>query len=173
MAIPGVPRGVHRSILAAIVAALRTDPILANSRTIRTWAIWDGSGPVAWPPASGMLPAAQIRLLGGPSRRLAGTRAPGRGQPMTYVNECKCNLIVDLAVGGTDQSDLSDLGAAVAAALNPGEPARRFALEARFRDAGIKDWQQTRAILPAAADSFADDGITGQGTWELTTFVDA
>jgi hypothetical protein len=170
MPIPGVPRGVRRQVLDAVVNQLRTHPTLANRRAIKTWVIWNGKESIGTPAVDAM-PAIQVRLLSGPVKRAAGSRLPGRA--MTYINESNPIILIDLWTAGTDQGDLSDLADLVGQALNPADPGERAKTDDLFKQAGIKDCQLTREILPASAESFTLEYVSGQGTYELTVFTQA
>lgn len=163
--IPGVPKGLRRQVRDAFVLALQTDPKLANNRVIKTWLLWDGKSPLA-EPTDDQLPAIQIRMLGGTVRRLATTRGPGK--PMSHVDESTPTMLIDLWTKGTDEGDLADVAELVYAALNPQEDGPRAQIQEKFRQAGIKDWQLAREILPTSAESFSLAGISGQGSYTLT-----
>jgi hypothetical protein len=165
MPIPGVPRGLLRQVRDAFLNALRSDPKLANKRVIKHWIAWDGATSVAEPTVDQM-PAAEVMILSGPAGRLAGSRLPGR--PMKHVDECRLTAIINLWTPGTDEGDLGDVADLIRAALAPQDDDARAELQERFRRAGIKDWQQTRPILPSSAEGFSLASIAGQGSYELT-----
>jgi hypothetical protein len=165
MSIPGVPKGLRRQVLAAFINALRSDPKLANNRVIKTWMTWNGSDPIV-DPSEAAMPGIQIRLLGGPVRRLTTTRAPRK--PMSHGDESELTVLIDLWTAGTDQGDLSDLADLIYSALAPQDMDARAELAERFRVAGIKDWQLKREILPMSAESFGQIAVVGQGSYELT-----
>jgi hypothetical protein len=168
--IPGVPRGVRRQVLDAVVNQLRTHPTLANRRAIKTWALWNGKESIETPTVDAM-PAIRVRLLSGPVRRLASTRLPGK--PMTYANESHPVVLIDLWTAGTDQGDLADLADLVYQAMSPPDPGERAKMDDLFKQAGIKDCQLVREVLPASAESFTLDCVSGQGMYELTVFTQA
>lgn len=165
MSIPGVPSGLRRQILAAFINRLQTAPLLGNNRAVKTWLVWDGKTPVADPTTDAM-PAVQVRLIGGPVKRLASTRVPGH--PMTYANESHPSILIDAWVAGNDQGDLADLADLIYRSLAPQDDSERSLLERQFRDAGIKDWQLSREILPMSAEGFSLEQIMGSGSYELT-----
>lgn len=165
MAIKGVPKGLRRQVRDAFVRALEVDPTLANNRAIKTWLTWDGADTVSEPTVD-QYPACQVRMLGGPVRRLASTRRPGAA--MTHTDESRVSMLIDVWTAGTDEGDLMDIADLIYAALAPQDPGARAELNEQFRRAGIKDWQLAREILPGSAESFALEGIWGQGSYELT-----
>lgn len=171
MSIPGVPKGIRRAVKDAFVAGLETSPLLANGRAVKTWITWDGADKVLGDPPVDAMPAVQIRMLGGPSERIASARAPG--QPMKFASKSKISMIVDLWVRGNDAGDLADVADLIYQALAPRDDDARTALNTRFRQAGIKDIELTREILPASAESYSRESIWGQGTYDLTVFFNS
>jgi hypothetical protein len=167
MAIPGVPKGLRRQVLAGFVAALKTSPKLANKHAVKTWLLWDGSSPVAEPTVD-MMPACRVRMLSGPIARKASTRLPGR--PMTHVDVSSPMILIDLWTRGTDQGDLSDLADLIYQALAPADPLAYGELQDRMKAAGIADWQPTREIAPVSEESFGQQSVSGQGAYQLTVF---
>jgi hypothetical protein len=165
MSIPGVPRGLRRQVRDAFVNALRSDPRLANNRVIKTWLLWDGQSPIA-DPTDAAMPGIQIRLLGGPVKRLASTRAPGAA--MRHTDQSTLTILIDLWTAGTDQGDLSDLSDLIYSAIHPQDPGPRAELQEKFKQAGIKDWQLAREILPLSAEGFSQQAVMGQGSYNLT-----
>lgn len=168
--IDGVPKGLDRQVMVAFVAALRTNPVLANNRVIKTWLLWDGKGPVA-PPTIAQMPAIQIRMVSGSVKRLAGTRAPGK--PMSHVDESHPSILIDLWTPGNDQFDIADLSRLIYAALAPQDLEPRAQLQDQFRKAGIRDWQLTRQILPTSQESFSQEAIAASGSYELTVIYNS
>jgi hypothetical protein len=162
--IPGVPKGLRRQVRDAFVLALRIDPKLANSRVIKTWIIWDGSAPIA-DPTEAQMPAIVVRMLGGPVRRLSTKRGPG--MPMSHIDESTLTMLIDLYTAGTDEGDLADVADLVYLALSPQADGPRAEIDEKFREAGIKDYQLMREILPMSAESFAQTAIWGQGSYDL------
>lgn len=165
MSIPGVPKGLRRQVRDAFINALRVDPKLANNRVIRTWLLWDGSAPIA-EPTEAQMPAVVVRMLGGPVRRLSTTRGPGK--PMTHVDESTLTILIDLYTAGTDEGDLCDIADLIYSALSPQGAGPRAELVEKFREAGIKDYQLVREILPLSAEGFSQVAIWGQGSYQLT-----
>jgi hypothetical protein len=165
VSISGIPPSVNRRVLEAVIAQLQGYPALANRRVVKTWLLWDGKADIA-PPSEAALPASMIRLISGPTRRIAGARAPG--QPMQNINESRPQIMVDLWTAGTDQGDLADVAGVIMTALAPQDAGERTSMNERFRRAGIKDIQLVREILPLSAESFDSAGIWGSGTYELT-----
>ena len=165
MPITGVPSGLRRQVKEAFVAALQTSPVLANKRAIKTWLVWDGKSPIA-DVTEDMCPACEVRMLGGSVGRKATARGPG--QPMKWLNESKFTVLIDLHTKGTDAGDLCDLADLIYSALAPQDDDQRTNRNELFRRAGIKDCQLTREILPGSAESYTQDGISGQGSYTLT-----
>ena len=160
--IKGVPKGLRRKVKETFVAALMTSPGLANDRVFKKWITWDSERRDVSPPT--VFPAIQVLMLGGPVERQASTRMPG--QPMTYVNKSIFTVVIGIWAAGTDAGDVCDLADLVYAALDPRDPDARAALQARFKDAGIKDWQLSREILPASAEAFALESCLGTGAYQ-------
>jgi hypothetical protein len=165
MPIPGIPKGLRRQVKECFVAALETNPLLANRRAVKTWLTWDGRDPVAEPTVD-QLPACQVRLIGGTVERKATTRAPGT--PMSYFNESRITVVIDLWTAGTDAGDLMDLGDLIVRALAPQDPDARTALNERFRINGIKDCQLIKELLPSSGESYTLASVSGQGAYVLT-----
>lgn len=168
--IPGVRRGLFSTAYACAVAHLKTHPLLANKRVIKTWFAWDGVGCPAEPTAAQM-PAAQVRLLGGPIDRISGARTSGG--PGETISRATVALVVDLWIPGQDVGDLADVGELAYDALFPMDRAERSALEAKFSLAGIADHRMTRPILPLSAESYGAGWVAGQGMIELTLHIDS
>jgi hypothetical protein len=167
MAIPGVSKGLRRQVLAAFVNALKTSPLLANKRAIKTWLVWDGVASISEPTVD-MMPACQVRLFSGPIVRKASTRLPGR--PMTHIDVSSPVILIDLWTKGTDQGDLADVADLVYQALSPSDPLAYGELAEEFKQAGIADWQPTREIAPISEESFGQGSVAGQGAYQLTVF---
>jgi hypothetical protein len=167
--IKGLPAGIRRKVIETFVSALRDSPTFANGRVVKTWNTWDGR-PQDFG-ATGAMPAVQVRLVGGEVKRISSAR--GIGGPMQALVESRPTIVLDVALPGTDQGDVCDLADAIHQVLFPQDPQARAALNARFKDAGIKDWQCVRDVLPASAESFGAAAIHGQGVFELTCFFAA
>jgi hypothetical protein len=165
MSIPGVPRGLRRQVRDAFVLALQIDPKLANNRVIKTWLTWNGTDTVS-EITDDMLPACQIRMLGGEVRRVA--QAAGPGHSRKHLDESTITMMIELYTAGTDAGDQADVADLIYAALAPQGDLPRAELAMKFNAAGIKRCQLTREILPASAESFSLAGVAGQGSYQLT-----
>lgn len=164
--IKGVPCGVRKKVKDTFVSALETNLALANNRVIRTWITWDGDDKtVNDPPPVDMMPAVQIRIVGGPSKRICSAAAPG--QARKFVAASTLTAVIDLYTKGPDAGDSASIADLIVQALAPQEANPRTALNERFREAGIKRCVLVREIMPAAAESFSLESVHAQGAYDL------